>query len=189
MCRIFLTALASLVVPATMLAQSAYQISYFPNTDTHEGVVDIANGGADTSNGYLCANVYAFDPHEEMIACCSCLISPDQTQHFLVSGVISHRLTPAVPTSITLKLLATAPAFSFFCNAAAPGGTVTGMAAWGIKTHLVPTTVTTETAFAQLALTTAEVGRLTSQCSAIGLVGSGYGMCPGCTVGALAVPK
>jgi hypothetical protein len=83
------------------------------------------------SGGNLCANVYTFDPSEELISCCTCSITPNALQSLSVTkSLISNPLTPAVPASITIKVVATAFAT---CNAATPAPTqlAPGLRAWG----------------------------------------------------------
>jgi hypothetical protein len=190
MCRLFLTSLVSLIVPAaSLLAQSSYQVRYAANLNRFESIIDLVNAGANTPSGYLCANVYAYDPGEELIACCTCPISANGNAYLLVNrDIVANRLTPAPVTSLTIKLLATAP--SPGCDPTSSSAPLaTGMAAWGTTTHLIPSTVTTETPFTGVALTSTERTRLAGDCSAIFRVGSGYGICPGCTAGSLAVPR
>ena len=56
-------------------------------------------------------NTYVFDPQEEEIGCCSCLVTPNGLNSLSAkSDLISNNLTPAVPTSIIIKLVASPPA-------------------------------------------------------------------------------
>ena len=49
----------------------------------------------------ICVNVYTFDPAEEEIACCACLVTPNGLNSLsAVSDLTSNPLTPAIPTSI-----------------------------------------------------------------------------------------
>ena len=74
---------------ATIFIGDPFQISYAANLNQGESYINLANTGANgapllgpgfgVTAGNICANVYAFDPGEELIACCSCLITPDET--------------------------------------------------------------------------------------------------------------
>ena len=57
--------------------------------------------------GDLCANVYVFTPDEEMIACCSCKVSPNGMQGFsLATDLIVAPLTSDVPHAGAIKIVA-----------------------------------------------------------------------------------
>src|ERR1041384_6637278 len=137
----FLTISAAvLLCSAAALAQAAdtpFQVRYASNLAVGDSVVNITNTGASstvafpTQNGNLCANVYTFSPDEQLISCCSCNVTPDG----LVSlssrnDLISNTLTPGVPTSVVVKLVASN----------VNGGLVDGLAAWGTTLHALPTT-------------------------------------------------
>jgi hypothetical protein len=89
---------------------------------------------------------YAFDPGEELIACCSCLVTPDQTVNLgVIRDLTVKTLTGVVPTSVTVKLLSTlagAGGTGTSCtNSAATVTSATlanGMAAWGTTLHATP---------------------------------------------------
>ena len=50
-------------------------------------------------------NTYVFDPQEEEIGCCYCLVTPNGLKSLSAqSDLISNNLTPAVPTSIVIKI-------------------------------------------------------------------------------------
>jgi uncharacterized repeat protein (TIGR01451 family) len=57
--------------PITSLAD-VFQIRYAANLNIGDAYVDITNSGA--SDGNICANLYTFDPAEELISCCTCSI-------------------------------------------------------------------------------------------------------------------
>src|ERR1019366_1250482 len=94
--------LATLVFAGMAVAQSgagdgSYTVGYY--TGANQGLPDapmhVVNPGttggygnptetptATPSGGVLCANLYVFLPDQEMIACCSCKISPNGMQGF-----------------------------------------------------------------------------------------------------------
>ena len=105
------------------------------------------------------------------------------------NDLISNTLTPAVPSAIVVKLLATTGGA---CNAATPGALATGLAAWGTTLHALPVAGTyglTETAFTPSTLSAAELGRISALCGFIQSNGSGFGICRSCRLGALGAPK
>ena len=126
-----------------------FQVRYASNLNLGDSVVNITNTGASSTvafpiqNGNICANVYAFDPNEELISCCSCLITPNGVVSLsAVNDLVSNTLTPGHPTSIVIKLLSTLGTTASSCNASTVGSAAnlltTGMAAWGTTIHLVP---------------------------------------------------
>jgi hypothetical protein len=190
-------------------ADSPFQVRYAANLNLGESYVDITNTGANGAAllgpgigaqvGNICVNVYAFDPSEELVSCCSCLVTPDQTVNLgVVANLTSKTLTGVVPTSVTIKLLATlAGTGSTACqNSAATSAAtiapVNGMAAWGTTLHTTPvagTTATTETAFTPASLSAGELASITGRCAAIIGNASGFGICSSCRAGALGGSK
>ena len=204
--------LATLVCTAVAMAQnpitadSPYQTRYASNLNIGDSVINITNTGANgaglasgttaATTGSICVNVYAFSPDEQMISCCSCPVTPNGLVSLSArNDLISNTLTPAVPTSIVVKLLATLPVGGSCANSAASTGTATivgGMAAWGTTLHQTPTAGTysvTETAFTPSSLSAGELGRLSSLCTFIQANGSGFGICRACRLGGLGSDK
>jgi hypothetical protein len=209
----FLTFLAAvLLFSASAFAQfgGSYQVRYASNLAIGDSVVNITNTGefSTTSfpvqNGNICANVYTFSPDEQLISCCSCLVTPNALVSLSArNDLISNTLTPGVPTSIVIKLVAslnTAGATtSSFCNPAtvtvnsSNNNTVVGMVAWGTSIHALPVTPgtpsttygVTETSFTPASLGLAELQRITTLCGFIQTNGSGFGMCRSCRLGGL----
>jgi hypothetical protein len=172
-------------------ADSPFQVRYAANVGPGtpgDSVINITNTGA--SGGTICVNVYTFSPDEQLISCCSCPVTPNGLANITAKrDLINNTLTPAVPNSIVVKLLATTGGA---CNAATPGALVTGMAAWGTTTHLPPTaaaTSVTETAFTPATLGAAELTRISALCGFIQSNGSGFGICGSCQPGALGGKK
>jgi hypothetical protein len=204
--------LATLALATAAFAQpaatsdTAFQVRYAANLNIGESYIDITNTGANGApllgpgfggaSGNICVNVYAFDPGEELISCCSCLVTPDQTVNLGVTRDLTVKtLTGIQPTSVTVKLLATLAGAggsgSSCTNSAATIGTATivnGMAAWGTTLHATPTAgsyATTETPFTPSTLSAGEAASIGGRCASILGNGSGFGVCNSCRAGGL----
>lgn len=183
---------------------SPFQVRYASNLPIGDSVVNVTNTGANSTvsspnqNGNLCVNVYTFSPDEQLISCCSCLVTPNALISLSArNDLISNTLTPGVPTSIVIKLLASAGTTAASCNASTVGtGTnlpVTGMAAFGTTIHALPVTSgtpattygETETRFSTATLSAAELTRISNLCGFIQTNGSGFGICKSCRFGGL----
>ena len=171
----------------------AFQVRYAANLNIGDSVINITNAGTqNTAAGALtniCANVYTFSPDEQLISCCSCVVTPNALVSLSAnSDLVSNTLTPAHPTSIVVKLVATA---GTACNAAnvPVANLAAGMRAWGTTLHAAPTTPVsyqvTETGFSQAGLSAGELARITSFCGFIQANGSGFGICRSCRLGGL----
>lgn len=112
-----------------------YQLGYAANLNVGDSVINLSNdgfnggvyGATPASLGNMCANVYVFDPQEEEVACCSCLVTPNGLNSLSAKNdLINNVLTPAIPSSIVIKITGTEPtvdktgAFSI-CNPATAG--------------------------------------------------------------------
>ena len=169
-------------------ADSPFQVRYASNLAIGDSVINMTNTGA--TGGNICVNVYTFSPDEQEVSCCSCNVTPNALVSLSVNrDLISNTLTPAHPTSVVVKLLATAGGS---CNAATAGSGASalapGMAAWGTTLHATPTVGTfavTETAFTPGTLSAGELARITSLCGFIQANGSGFGICASCRLGGL----
>jgi len=172
---------------------TAFKDHYFSNLDKGDSVINLGNDGS--SGGSICVNVYTFAPDEQLISCCACPITPNGLASLSVqSDLISNVLTPAVPTSVTVKLIATNAAA---CNAAGLGGPagspVNGLDAWGSTLHAAPTTPVsyqvTETPFTPYTPGSSELVTEGADCFFIGRLGSGFGICKSCRLGGLGADK
>src|SRR5579872_5036518 len=193
-------------VAAQVVTDGSYQVRYAANLQFGESFINIMNTGANGAPFYgpglggavgnICVNVFAFDPNEEMISCCSCLVTADQVRNLGVHrDITSNTATGVVPTSVTIKLLATLAGVggtgTSCTNAAAGVNTATivpGMTAWGTTLHSTPvsgTFATTETRFTPATLSQGELTHLSNTCSNIIGNLSGFGICASCRVGAL----
>jgi hypothetical protein len=170
----------------------AFQVRYASNLNIGDSVINITNAGTTNTAGALtniCANVYTFSPDEQLISCCSCTVTPNALVSLSAnSDLVSNTLTPAHPTSIVVKIVATA---NTACNAAnvPTANLAQGLRAWGTTLHAAPTSPVTyqvtETAFSQAGLSAAELARITSFCGFIQANGSGFGICRSCRLGGL----
>jgi hypothetical protein len=218
LCAIFL------LLGITALAQTStdvpFQVRYASNLSYADSAVIITNDGASATavnpvtaalNGNMCVNVYVLDPQEELVSCCSCPVTPDGLASLSAnSDLISNTLTPAVPTSIVIKLVATlsgAGGSGTSCSlAAATAGSTSypiataGLAAWGTTVHALGTSAIlpaggttppagttlalTETPFTPATLSASELARLNTLCGFIESE-SGYGICASCRTAGL----
>lgn len=196
----FLVVAAALASISAAFAQppDAFQVRYASNLNLADSVINITNAGTQggtAPTGNICVNVYTFAADEQLVACCSCLVTPDGLNSLSArTDLISNPLTPAVPTSIVVKLLATTPVGGT-CNPSSPtaGTLAAGMRAWGTTVHALPTApgglALTETEFSNAVLSATELAHITSTCAFIQDNGSGFGICASCSTGGLAAPK
>jgi len=185
-----------------------FQVRYASNLNVGDSVINITNSGARgaglaagtsaATTGAICVNVYAFSPDEQMISCCSCPVTPNGLVSLSArQDLISNTLTPAVPTSIVVKLLASTPqGGSCSSSAASPLGPTdtprtfpSGMLAYGTTVHAAAAAgsdpAITETQFAPATLSDGEFNRLRDLCTFINANGSGFGICRSCRLGGL----
>ena len=139
--------------------------------------------------------------HLLSIGCCTCLVTPNGLNSLSVkSDLISNNLTPAVPTSITISLIASQPTADLtgnltVCNpATGVVGNVqgNGLVAWGntLEPTATPGTFNAVPApFLSAGLSPSELAGVTSACNFIQADGTGYGICKSCRLGALGGAK
>src|SRR5271154_3693889 len=182
----FTLALAALAFSTVVFADDTFQIRYAANLNIGDSFVDFTNSGATVANGVsqnLCINLYTFDPAEELISCCTCSVTPNGLVSLsVVKSLISNPLTPAIPTSVVIKAVASTGAT---CDASSVTGLAHGLLAWGTTLHqntstATPTYAVTETAFSNADLSAAELAPITSFCGFIQADGSKFGICGGC---------
>jgi len=208
--------LATLVLAMVAFAQnpisadSPFQVRYAANLQFGESYIDISNSGANGAPlngpgfggaaGNICVNVYAFSPDEQLVSCCSCLVTPNGLVNLGVNrDLTSKTLTGVIPTSVVVKLVATlAGTGGSGTNCNNTAATVTtatlasGLLAWGTTIHATPvagTYATVETAFTPATLSAGELASIGGRCTAIIGNGSGFGICASCRAGGLGAPK
>jgi hypothetical protein len=201
----FLVVAAALASVSVAFAQAvggptdAFQVRYASNLNLADSVINITNAGTVAGTnplGNICVNVYTFaGTDEQLVSCCTCVVTPDGLNSLSArTELINNTLTPAVPTSIVVKLLATITTGTggTSCNASNPytaANLAGGMRAWGTTVHALPTTpgglALTETEFSQAVLSATELAHITSTCGFIQNNGSGFGICASCATGGL----
>lgn len=208
--KLFFAAAAFAAVAAAqnpIAADSPFQVRYASNLNAADSVINITNTGANGASlfgpgvgetGNICVNVYAFSPDEQLVSCCSCLVTPDGLVSLSVTrDLTSNTLTGVIPTSVVVKLISTlagAGGSGTSCNNSAATVTsanlATGLAAWGTTTHVAGgANVTTETAFTPSTLSAGEIASVTNRCTNIIGNGSGFGICRSCRAGGLGANK
>jgi hypothetical protein len=197
--------LRSTTAGAQAIAQIDFQIRYTANLADGDSFINITNTGSNGAPllgpgfggaaGNICVNVYAFSPDEQLISCCSCLITPNGLVSLSANGdLLSKTLTGVIPTSMVVKLLATGAGADFTgsscTNSAAMANTtafplVVGMQGWGTTLHKGPPVGVTETPFRLGLLSAGELASIRGRCASILGNGSGFGVCRSCRAGAL----
>jgi hypothetical protein len=188
-------------------ADSSFQVRYASNLQFGESYINIINTGSNGAplygpgfggtTGNICVNVYAFDWSESLIACCSCVVTPDQVVSLGVNRDLTSRtLTGVIPTSVTVKLFSTLETGGTCSNSAtavnASSTGVRGMAAWGTTLHATPksgTYAVTETAFTPATFSGGELTSIGGRCTFIVGNASGFGICASCRTGAIGAQK
>jgi hypothetical protein len=190
-------------------SEISFLVRYASNLAIGDSVVNMTNVGNFSSltglpggaqNGNICANVYAYSPDEQLVSCCSCVVTPNGLNSLsVVNDLASNTLTPIRPSAMVIKLVASAPTAAGSCNAAtvtragAANFLAPGLEAWGSTLHALPSTAGTpagtfgvaETPFSKARISDAELTRMTQLCAFIQANGSGYGICKSCKVGGL----
>jgi hypothetical protein len=181
------------VAQLTAGRDSPFQILYAANLNVGDSQIYLSNTGASGAGlaagtsasvtGAICVNIYAFSPEEEMVTCCSCPVTPNGLVTISVRrDLISNTLTPAVPSSLVIKLIATRPiAGSCSSYAMTRGERVPGLAAWGttIK-EIAGQYQITENPALPATLSAGELTRSEALCAFIHANGSGFGICKAC---------
>jgi uncharacterized repeat protein (TIGR01451 family) len=189
-----------------------YQVTYAANLAAGESWINISNTAAQGdpllgpgfggAQGNMCVNAYAFSADEQLISCCSCLVTPNGLVNLGVNRDLTIKtLTGVAPTSVVVKLVSTLAGGNgtgtSCSNTAATAGTdgsplnPIGMAAWRTTLHAAPGggVATTEVPFLPATLSPGELASITFRCASILGNGSGFGVCLGCRAGALGGEK
>ena len=142
MLRLELTMLAvALALAGSASAQtnatldSPFQVRAVPKLKKSE-LVTFTNTGA--TNASLCANLYAFDPQGQMLACCSCLVAPNTLRSLAIGADVFEGTKP--PKAAVLKALTSTPVGGT-CNATAIGALASGLLTMKGELPFLPATL------------------------------------------------
>jgi hypothetical protein len=158
------------------------------NGDSYVNVTSTGTLNGFDPAGRICANFYAFDPSEELVACCSCAVTTGRAQ-IDVGRAGSHQQHADSWRSVVIKLIGSA-AVGGTCNPSAPGvpSLSGGMRAWATSLHQNTASgkfEMTENVFQNSPLSDSEFAKLTTYRGFIQANGSGFGICKSCRVGGL----
>ena len=195
--------------PTTFLPLD-FLVRYAANLTSGDAVINITNTGANGAAlagpgfggaaGNICMNVYAFSPDEQLVSCCSCLITPNGLVSLSVNqDLVNNTLTGVRPNSVVVKLVNTlaGDGTGASCtNSAALAGSVAfptagGSMAFGTTVHVgaAGSFPVAETPFLKATLSPAELASITNRCTNIIGNGSTFGICRSCRGGGLAAGR
>jgi len=152
------------------------KVNYFSNANTAgapDGTVRITNPGSGA--GDLCAQIYVFDPYQELSECCACEVTPDGLRTLSVNtDLTSNPLTGVVLKTGTVSIVSGIVPSNGVCSPL-NNYVYPTLRAWG--THIQNSTFAiTETEYSDRALGSYN-DNLLFECYAIALDGSGHGVC------------
>ncbi len=186
------------LVPGLAFAQATYFVDYYANNsgppdallvppDQIVRIINVGVGGTPLTSptGDICANIYVFDNNQELIACCSQQITPNELDSAWVGSQLTNNpVTSVVPKAGVIKI-ATTPKTGR-CDATNPLDTASASLAVVFATHLQRTggaTFVTETQKSASPLSASEGSFLPTACSFAIYLGSGKGTCKSSTPG------
>jgi hypothetical protein len=166
-----------------------YYGTFFYNigTGTSDASVTILDPGANAPAN-ICANIYVLNPSEEMEACCSVLLTPDEIVQGQVSELVKNLLNNNGLVNGVIKIISSTTKTGLApCPSGAASITpVSDLRAWitrvdSVEPFVIPTPAAgksvTTTAFAQAPLSAAEETGLVNNCHFIYEYGSNFGQC------------
>jgi len=174
-------ALALCAVPAfaatTTPPADTLKVEYFANANTAgapDATVRLTNPG--TALGNVCADIFVFDPNQEMSECCSCFLSPDGLRTLSVNSDLTGNPLTGVTLNTGVIKIVSAKLSNGQCPLPVIVNSTPALRAWA--THIQDGSFAiTETAAQDATFSSQEVGRLVQECQAINLDGSGKGIC------------
>ncbi len=181
-CTLALTLCAGAAFAASTTYTDVMKVDYFINANTAgapDEVLQLTNTGY--SGGYVCADIFVFDPYQEMQECCSCTLSPNDLRTLSVnSNLTGNPLTDVTNTTGSIRVVS-AEETSGYCPTPYKDITPVSYTVRTWSTHIQnvssDTYSITETAGQDATLSSSELTALTNGCYAIHLDGSGHGIC------------
>jgi len=153
------------------------KVEYFANANTAgapDATVRMTNPGTAPAN--VCADIFVFDPNQELSECCSCFLSPDGLRTLSVNTDLTANPLTGVTLNTGVIKIVSAKLSNGYCPLPTIINSTPALRAWA--THIQDSTFAiTETAAQDATLSSGEVGRLVQECQAINLDGSGHGIC------------
>jgi len=176
-CSLALTFCAGSAFALTTPPADTLKIEYFANANTAgapDATVRLTNPGTAPAN--VCADIFVFDPDQELTECCSCLLSPDGLRTLSVNTDITGNPLTGVSLQTGVIKIVSAKLSNGTCPLPTVINSTPALRAWA--THIQDSTFAiTETAAQDATFSSGELGRLVSECQAINLDGSGKGVC------------
>ncbi len=182
--------LTSVLSAAQGLPTDVYQVSYYANakaTAYGDQTIRIVNPGVSgtpltTPVGDVCADIYVYDAAQNLPECCGCVLTPnDLLTLSLANNLLQKPANGAVPSSGVIKLVSSSPGENHTCDPTAPTPTPNLRASMA-HLELIPpppslnfpifllrvsTPFLVMAPFQDSTLSSLELGRLESACSAI----------------------
>jgi hypothetical protein len=159
------------ILSAQVIDPDTFKVNYI--TETNNTTVYLTNVGT-TAHQDLCADIYVSDANQELAECCSCKITPDGLLAISSNNLVLNTLTGEPLALSTIKIISAATTGGYCPNFATPKPEP-GIRGWA--TQIQPIGALTQSSFQDAGLSAAELMALTNQCKAIGLDGSGKGVC------------
>jgi uncharacterized protein YjdB len=166
---------------AALTVDPLLAVTYFDNAHVSglaaDASVRLSNPGM--TGGDLCAMVYVFDQNQEMNECCGCVLTPNGLRTLSVNtDLTSNPLTGVTLQTGVIEVAPADLASNPTCNPASitPKGL---LSTWATHVQNFPGNafVETEDSFQRTPLTDAALTTLQSDCSFVGILGSGHGVC------------
>lgn len=183
LCRILPVLVIALLVlvlgTGAAMAQDVYKVNYFSNNaaPAPDATVRIDNPGL--TYGNLCAMIYVFDADQQLSECCGCVETHNGLRTLSVRlNLTSNPLTGVVSRNGVIKVVSAAVNNSP-CDPTTNVTPTANLRVW--VTHIQNAVGTawpiTETESSDSTLGATELANLQAQCSFIGILGSGQGVC------------